>query len=136
ALGNFSAVCEQLRSEARPVDILCAGEGGNVSLEDTLLAGALVEALSETGEGALDDGARIAWGAFEHHGRELEDAPALWAGGVRLRSLGYDEDIAAAARVDAFALAPELRRLPDRVEIGAVGISRRWWRRGRSTPPG
>jgi 2-phosphosulfolactate phosphatase len=133
---NFSAVCELVRSLGRPVDILCAGDGGAVALEDALLAGALVECLAECGEVLLDDGARIAWDAFEHHGRELEEALALGAGGVRLRSLGYDDDVRAAARVDVFALVPELRREPWRVEIGAVGITRRWWRSGRSTPRG
>src|SRR5262245_16933047 len=39
---NFSAVCEQLRHEARPLHIVCAGTEGEVSLEDTLLAGAVV----------------------------------------------------------------------------------------------
>src|SRR5262249_61487694 len=40
---NFSAVCEQLRADLRPVHILCAGTEGEVTLEDTLLAGALVD---------------------------------------------------------------------------------------------
>jgi 2-phosphosulfolactate phosphatase len=127
AFVNFSAVCEQLRLLGRPVDVLCAGDGGTVALEDALLAGALVDALAD-GAVLLDDGARLAWDAFEHHGRELADALALGAGGVRLRLLGYDEDVRAAARVDLFALVPELRCDPFRVEIGAVGITRRWWR--------
>src|ERR1700687_4912147 len=45
---NYSAVCEQLRSDARPIHIICAGTDGAVTLEDTLLAGALVDFLSET----------------------------------------------------------------------------------------
>src|SRR5262249_27670578 len=39
AFVNYSAVCEQLRHETRPVHIVCAGTDGNVTLEDTLLAG-------------------------------------------------------------------------------------------------
>ena len=39
AFVNYSAVCEQLRQDARPVHIVCAGTEGEVSLEDTLLAG-------------------------------------------------------------------------------------------------
>src|SRR5215468_5888030 len=38
---NYSAVCEQLRQDARPVHIVCAGTEGAITLEDTLLAGAL-----------------------------------------------------------------------------------------------
>src|SRR5262245_46561711 len=55
---NFSAVCEQLRQDARPVHIVCAGIVGEVSLEDTLLAGAFVEYLCEVGDVRLNDGAR------------------------------------------------------------------------------
>src|SRR5437764_4244443 len=45
---NYSAVCEQLRQETRPIHIICAGTEGDVTLEDTLLAGALVDYLCET----------------------------------------------------------------------------------------
>ncbi len=124
---NYSATCEQLRREARPVHILCAGEAGGVSLEDALLAGALVEFFAGREDVFLNDGARLAWDSFEHHGRHLEEALRLGAGGARLLSLGYDDDIRAAARVDGFHLAPELRHGPTRVEIGAVGISASYW---------
>src|SRR5262245_13847348 len=124
---NYSAVCEQLRQELRPIHIVCAGNAGEVALEDTLLAGALVEFLCEGGEVCLSDGARLAWDCFEHHGRCLEGALAVSAGGARLRSLGYDEDIRAAARVDQFALVPEVRRDPLRVETGSVGIATSHW---------
>ena len=124
---NYSAVCEQLAQEARPVDIVCAGYHGEVALEDALLAGALVEFLSEHGAVALNDAARLAWDCFENHGRVLDGALEISAGGVHLRSLGYDEDIRSAARVDQFALVPEVRREPLRVEIGAVGIVKSHW---------
>jgi 2-phosphosulfolactate phosphatase len=125
---NFSAVCEHLRHEVRPVHVVCAGEAGSVALEDTLLAGALVEFFAAREEVFLDDGARLAWDCFEHHGRHLEEAMRLGTGGARLLSLGYDDDIRAAARVDGFHLVPELRQGPVRVEIGAVGISASHWR--------
>jgi 2-phosphosulfolactate phosphatase len=124
---NYSATCEQLRREARPVHILCAGDAGTVALEDTLLAGALVEFFAAREDVFLNDGARLAWDCFEHHGRHPEDALRLGAGGARLLSLGYDDDIRAAARVDVFHLAPELRQGPTRIEIGAVGISASYW---------
>ncbi|HBI41938.1 MAG TPA: hypothetical protein DDY78_03650, partial [Planctomycetales bacterium] len=63
----------------------------------------------------------------EHHGRVLEGALAVSAGGVRLRKLGYQEDIVAAASVDRFTLVPELRRDPMRVEVAAVGIVKSHW---------
>jgi 2-phosphosulfolactate phosphatase len=127
AFVNYSAVCEQLRREMRPVHVICAGERGSVALEDTLLAGALVEFFAGRDEVVLDDGARLAWDCFEHHGRHLEEALRLGSGGARLLSLGYDDDIRAAARVDVVHLVPELRPDPARIEIGAVGISASYW---------
>ncbi len=124
---NYSAVCEQLRQDPRPVHILCAGSDGEAALEDTLLAGALVDYFCEEGEVKLNDSARLAWDCFENHGRVLLGALELSYGGAHLRSLGYDEDIRAAADVDRFHLVPELRRDPLRVEIGAVGIVRSHW---------
>jgi 2-phosphosulfolactate phosphatase len=128
AFVNFSAVCEHLKREKRPVHILCAGDGDDVALEDTLLAGAFVEFFASREEVFLDDGARLAWDCFEHHGRHLEEAFRLGGGGARLLALGYDDDIRAAARVDAVHLVPELRRDPTRVEIAAVGVTASHWR--------
>lgn len=128
AFANFSAVCEQLRGEKRPLHIVCAGDDGGIALEDALLAGAFVDCLAGTVDIHLDDGARLAWDGFEHHGRHLEEVLALTGGGVRLRALGYDDDIRTAARVDVYHLVPELRREPSRVEIRTVGIARSHWR--------
>ena len=124
---NYSAVCEQLRHEVRPVHVVCAGDAGGVALEDTLLAGALVEFFAGRENVYLNDGARLAWDCFENHGRHLEEALHLGSGGARLLSLGYDDDIRAAARIDLVHLVPELRQGPTRVEVGAVGISASHW---------
>lgn len=126
---NYSAVCEQLRHDPRPIHIVCAGTEGEVALEDALLAGALVDYLCETGAVSLNDSARMSWDCFEHHGQVLLGALELSMGGAKLRTLGYDDDIRAAAQVDQFHLVPELRRDPPRVEVGAVGIVQSHWLR-------
>ncbi len=126
---NFSAVCEQLRQDARPVHIVCAGTDGEVTLEDTLLAGAFVEYLCDAGEMRLNDGARLAWDCYETHGRVLMGALEISQGGANLRKLGYDDDIRAAAQIDQFALVPELRRDPLRVEVASVGIGKSHWQK-------
>jgi 2-phosphosulfolactate phosphatase len=126
---NFSAVCEQLRQDARPIHIVCAGTDGSVTLEDTLLAGAFVDYLCDAGEVCLNDGARLAWDCYETHGRVLLGALEISQGGANLRELGYDDDIRAAAQIDQFALVPELRRDPLRVEVGAVGIVKSHWQK-------
>jgi 2-phosphosulfolactate phosphatase len=124
---NYSAICEQLRQDSRPVHMVCAGTEGEVSLEDTLLAGALVDFLCDVSEMRLNDSARLAWDCFENHGRVLLGALELGRGGANLRRLGYDEDIRTAAQVDQFNLVPELRRDPLRIEVGAVGIVKSHW---------
>jgi 2-phosphosulfolactate phosphatase len=129
AFVNYSAVCEQLRQDARPVHIVCAGTEGSVSMEDTLLAGGFVDYLCQLGEVRLNDAGRIAWDCFENHGRVLLGALEVSQGGAILRRLGYDEDIRSAAQVDRFALVPELRRDPLRVEVGAVGIVKSHWQK-------
>jgi 2-phosphosulfolactate phosphatase len=126
---NYSAVCELLGNEARPVDIVCAGYNGDIALEDALLAGAFVEFLCEHEPVALNDAARLAWDCFEHHGRILDGALEVSDGGSHLRRLGYVDDIRAAACVDRFALVPQVRRDPLRVEIGAVGIVKSHWQK-------
>src|SRR5437764_12866576 len=112
AFVNYSAVCEQLRQDLRPVHILCAGTEGEVALEDTLLAGAIVDDLSEACEVRLNDAARLAWDCFENHGCLLQGALEVSRGGAILKRLGYDEDIRTACQVDRFHLVPELRRDP------------------------
>lgn len=124
---NFSAVCEQLLQDPRPVHIVCAGTDGEVALEDTLLAGALIDALCDAVEMKLNDSARLAWDCFETHGRVLDGALEVSRGGAILKQLGYDEDIKTAAQVDLFQLVPELRLDPLRIEVGAVGIVQSRW---------
>jgi 2-phosphosulfolactate phosphatase len=126
---NFSAVCEQLYKDVRPVHILCAGTEGEITLEDVVLAGALVDYLCEELDVSLNDSARVAWDCFDNHGKVLTGALELSHGGANLRRLGYDEDIKTAAEIDRFALVPELRRDPLRVEIGSVGYVRKHWPR-------
>ena len=129
AFVNFSAVCEQVRLDARPLHIICAGGEGEPCLEDTLLAGAIVDVLCEEMEVRLNDSARLAWDCFENHGRILAGALQVSKGGAHLCALGYADDIAAAAEVDHFALVPELRRDPLRLEVGAVGIVKSRWQK-------
>ncbi len=125
---NYSAICEQLRLEARPLHVVCAGGEGEPCIEDTLLAGALVDFLCEEMEVQLNDSARLAWDCYENHGQVLLGALQVARHGEHLRTLGYEADIVAAADVDRFALVPELRREPLRLEVGAVGIVKSRWR--------
>src|SRR5262249_9585106 len=77
---NFSAVCAALQQDPRPVHLVCSGFEGDPALEDTLLAGAIVDCLSEHIDLRLNDSARLAWDAYDNHGRVLEGAFELARG--------------------------------------------------------
>jgi 2-phosphosulfolactate phosphatase len=124
---NYSAVCEQFLSDDRPVHLICSGTDGEVSLEDTLLAGAFIDFLCEVSEVRLNDSARLAWDCFENHGQVLLGAFQIGKGGMDLQRLGLTEDIEAAAQVDLFNIVPELRHDPLRIEVGAVGVVQSRW---------
>ena len=129
AFVNFSAVCMQLQQDPRPIHFICSGFEGEPALEDTLLAGALVDCLSEHIDLRLNDSARLAWDAHDNHGRVLEGAFELSRGGKHLLALGFGADLKAAAAIDKFALVPELRRDPLRLEVGSVGVVGSRWRK-------
>jgi 2-phosphosulfolactate phosphatase len=114
---NLNAVREQLVRETRPVHIVCAGTDGAITLEDTLLAGALAGSLAMKGNVRINDSARLATICFEQGRNAILDVLELSAGGANLRALGYDEDIRIAAQIDTFTLVPEVRRDPLRIEI-------------------
>jgi 2-phosphosulfolactate phosphatase len=62
AFSNFSALCGEL-SDDEQIEIICAGTDGEVTREDTLLAGAIVDELSRSAGGEeieLNDQAEIA----------------------------------------------------------------------------
>jgi 2-phosphosulfolactate phosphatase len=115
AFVNLTAVCERLRRGTCPIQVLCAGAKGEPALEDSLLAGAIVDHVAHEGT-ILNDAARLAWATWRQHRHDVLAALETGTGAAGLRALGYDEDIRAAARVDVFAIVPELFRDPLRIE--------------------
>ncbi|MBI1902134.1 MAG: 2-phosphosulfolactate phosphatase [Planctomycetia bacterium] len=115
-LGSFvvlNALAAEIAAQALSTHLLCAGTNGAVTLEDALLAGALVEKLPQkTGGWRLNDEARIAqaaWREFERSARPLADyLTTETQGGRNLQALGLAADIAFAARQSVFDFLPEL----------------------------
>jgi 2-phosphosulfolactate phosphatase len=112
---NRSAVVEDLAREAA-VHVVCAGTRGEITREDVLLAGALVERLEKFADGrrTLNDQASIArdaWSSALPPGASTDQlAIALHAsaGGRNLEREGLAADIATAAQLDRFSLVPRL----------------------------
>lgn len=109
AFANLSAVCAGLRTESRPVHLLCAGTDFRLSAEDVLVAGAIAYELRETFEQSVET--RIYRDFWVTHG--VSDASRLTtlresAGGRNLVELGFDHDIERASQIDLYSIVPRL----------------------------
>jgi len=111
AFVNTRSVVDTLIRLGQPVHLVCAGTDGEITAEDCLCAGAIGLALQQQGgfDTLSHDSAQIAIELY----RRVDDDPAglLEAirnshGGRNLRRLGFDSDIALAARRDTIDLVP------------------------------
>lgn len=120
AFVNFSALCDALRAEAN-IDLLCAGTDNQVTREDVLFAGAVVDDMVQTATDSgqndpleLNDQALIALDAWRAARADLRQPAALVdrlrssRGGRNLIDIGHEHDIAIAADIDRFSIVPEL----------------------------
>jgi 2-phosphosulfolactate phosphatase len=107
ALVNVEAVTRALLRHAK-VDILCAGTDGEISRDDVLTAGAIVDQLLGAVEGLkVNDEAEIAadeWRAATAYG--LVECLRVSRGGRNLVELGLDNDIRAAAELSRLDVVP------------------------------
>jgi len=137
AFPNFAATLQLLHLERRDVHVVCAGTDGAISLEDSLLAGAIAQHLKDMGSSLRNDEAEIAAGAwlkiqnslwFKNGDPDAESNPLVrylsrGRGGRRVRELGLAADIEDAARLNrsGHQIAVELLRDPLRLVASAVG---------------
>lgn len=126
---NLSAVCRALAGTLN-VHLVCAGTRGEVTREDILAAGAITYKLTrdETTAPEINDAAHVARAAWRGvvagavgHGEPLSERLAkefrATAGGRNLLALGLEDDLAAAAAVDAFDLVPVLDTAAWRIHL-------------------
>ncbi|QDV41902.1 putative 2-phosphosulfolactate phosphatase [Stieleria neptunia] len=104
---NLNATVAAVRSEPH-LQIVCAGTNGQISFEDVLLAGAIIDRLDPPAlqdsapSGHLDDSARIAWSAWRQadvNTRPLGQSLAQSLGGRNLIEAGYEADLQRCAQV-------------------------------------
>ena len=132
AFVNVAAVYERLL-DAERIDLLCAGTEGQISEDDVLLAGLLVERLERQGGlsyelNAQAVTARETWlRAFalpRALGAEPLDAETLAAalrrsrGGQKLAAVGLEADTLAAAHMDRFRGVPHFDADSGRIRLG------------------
>jgi 2-phosphosulfolactate phosphatase len=104
---NLESINGFLESEGGRIELQCAGSSGRVSLEDVLLAGAIVSGL---GMGCTDDGCSLASLLYESAKSDLESF--FIKNGFharRLLSLGFGDDISFCARINMYNLLPSWR---------------------------
>lgn len=134
AFVNFSAVCREVAGE-ESIAIVCAGTDGQVTREDALLAGAIVDDLVRDRAAALpdreayasrspvlNDQAEIAADAWRTAVRLLIDRPLGMTlrdsrGGRNLIEIGHENDIDLAAQLDRFDIVPELDLAAWRIRV-------------------
>ena len=118
---NLGATIEALDNSGTDIRIICAGEKGGPSWEDTLLGGHIVEGLRSRGLAVGGDGARLALGmALSTKEQPLAEVLRQGAGGQRLLRQGFAHDIEHASQVDSLRIVAVLRSDPARVEIDPV----------------
>jgi 2-phosphosulfolactate phosphatase len=110
---NFSAVCREVGRLDR-VHILCAGTDGQITREDVLFAGAVIDDLTRSAKIATNDEADIACDAWRAAARDFAGPKPLAeylrasTGGRNLIEIGHERDIEIAAQLDKFDLVAEL----------------------------
>lgn len=119
AFVNLSAVVDFLITDHRPIHLVCAGTVGQVSTEDCLFAGAVVDRLLDAvgqNAGAIDgtfslcDASRLVcshWRMVKESADGLFQAMKAGSGGRNLMRLGLEADIRTAATLDQVDLVPE-----------------------------
>ena len=125
SLANLSAICDAVADDPRPVHILCSGTRDEISLDDCLPAGAMVQHLLARGRKLTsDDSGRMCLALW----RDTLVAPPGIAralresrGGRNLARIGLDADIDFCAIVDQIPIVPIFDPASGRVTIEKSG---------------
>jgi 2-phosphosulfolactate phosphatase len=107
ALLNRATIVERLLIAGGDVRLLCAGSDGRLSFEDTLCAGAIVDALvRHDNHLAVTDAARVAATVYAANAKRLTTAIASGTHAHSLVAKGFAADIAACAKIDVSRCVP------------------------------
>jgi len=106
SITNTQSLCAVLADDARDVALVCSGTDGQVSLEDCIGAGLIIEQL---GYSATDNAALMmhaARGAIERFGGVRYAIESSFHS-KRLIELGFGADVEFASRLDSRSMVPE-----------------------------
>ena len=129
AMINIGAIAD-LIDDKEPVLVVCSGTDGEITGEDVMFAGALMDRLEkrvvahpefDSAKNVIDgipqigDRARIAINHWQStcrmmdEGKPLADFFRTARGGINLVKIGHDDDIVFASQIDTVPLVPELK---------------------------
>lgn len=103
AFANLSALGRYLLTHQRPVTVLCAGWKGDVNLEDTAFAGALLEGLAPIFSPG-NEAANLAHAAYREFRRRPVATLLRSVHRRRIRAIGAEQDVRFALQVDTCPL--------------------------------
>jgi 2-phosphosulfolactate phosphatase len=111
ALVNAEAVAAVLATTGLDATLLCSGTEGFICTEDTLGAGAIIDALQSRGVkiSLASDVAWMAHGLFRAERERLHDALFESRGGQNIRRAGLDPDIAFCAALNSLDVVGVVR---------------------------
>lgn len=107
---NVSAVADVLRGLGGDFTILCAGNNGTPSLEDSVCAGTLLQTLTvgKTDSLTLTDGGHVALALHKAYGKQIEKMLLLSEHGRFLKEIGNGADLKVCAGIDTIPAVPQL----------------------------
>jgi 2-phosphosulfolactate phosphatase len=121
AMPNRAAVARRAAAEGRRIVFVSAGTVGTVSCEDTLVAGAVIDALTGVPGGGpwrLEDSARVALAAWHGARQQLAEIFRQTWGGAYIVNLGLDADLTVCTQIDTMPVVPIARGDPPVITAG------------------
>ena len=106
---NFTAVLAMMKvaaSSNTDIAIICAGEEGSFTLEDSACAGRYVRAIPKRATVAVNDAAAASVLIEKKYGDNIAKVFKESTHGQALESAGFGDDLAAAAEVDSYPVVP------------------------------
>ena len=114
---NLPAVAERLAGDDTDLLLSLSGTDGQMSLEDAVCGGMLVDALRKRPGIVLSDSARTAYILYANYRRNIRRALLDSTHGKHLLELGFRDDISSCSRVGRYRLIPTYVR-------GRVAVAR------------
>ncbi|MHC4196986.1 MAG: 2-phosphosulfolactate phosphatase [Planctomycetota bacterium] len=103
---NLPAVAERLAGDDTDLLLSLSGTDGQMSLEDAVCGGMLVDALRKRPGIVLSDSSRTAYILYANYRRNIRRALLDSNHGRRLLELGFRDDISSCSRVGRYRLIP------------------------------